>query len=569
MTRTILDIHILQTVPPSNLNRDDTGTPKSAVYGGVRRARVSSQAWKRAVRTAFSELLDTSELGVRTKKVAEVVAARMIALDPSLSRPAAMELAAETMRTATHSKIEVPKRKTKDSESDGSEHAPESAYLMFLSGRQINALAELAVEGGKDGDLKALKEFLKIKENKVRARQSVDTEHSVDIALFGRMVADWTDLNVDAAQVAHALSVHTVEVESDYFTAVDDQNTDAEMGAGMIGSVDFNSATLYRYAAVDVDRLQENLGTGLRDQPSAEPTRRAVAAFLEGFITSLPTGKINTFGHHTLPAAVIVKLRSRRPISFVSAFEKPVTAGEEGGFLQRSCERLAEYVPELESQYGLTGAGQGQSWVLPTPSARDGSGPRVLWRVDRDTPSETLLFIVSPARPDLTHLVDQAGWPAADGPGWNTFAYQQFLSGLTEGDTWGFRLTANPVHHIHHKHSKEGEPTKRAAHQTPFHQMRWLLARQQRAGFEIVQKSAERQLLDRGDEHELIVRDQRPLQFRRPPTRSSGEDVRFAKVTFDGRLRVTDPEVLRRTLTHGLGKAKAYGCGLMTLAPVR
>ncbi|MFJ1746391.1 type I-E CRISPR-associated protein Cas6/Cse3/CasE [Streptomyces sp. NPDC088116] len=206
---------------------------------------------------------------------------------------------------------------------------------------------------------------------------------------------------------------------------------------------------------------------------------------------------------------------------------------------------------------------------FPIPPPRDGSGPRVLWRIDRDTAAETLLFIVSPTRPDLTHLVDQAGWPAADGPGWTTFAYGQFLTALAKGDTWGFRLTANPVHSIHHQHSKKGEPTKRAAHRTPHHQMRWLLDRQERAGFEIVQKPEERRLLERGDEHELIVRDQRPLQFRRPPAKASRDDVRFTKVTFDGRLRVTDPDVLRRTLTHGLGKAKAYGCGLMTLAPVR
>ncbi|MFE2032799.1 type I-E CRISPR-associated protein Cas6/Cse3/CasE [Streptomyces scopuliridis] len=206
---------------------------------------------------------------------------------------------------------------------------------------------------------------------------------------------------------------------------------------------------------------------------------------------------------------------------------------------------------------------------FPTLPARDGAGPRVLWRVDRDTPAETLLFIVSPTRPDLTHLVEQAGWPAADGPGWTTFAYEQFLTALAKGDTWGFRLTANPVHNIHYNDDQKGQPTKRAAHQTPRHQMRWLLDRQERAGFEIVQKPAERRLLERGDEHELIVRDQRPLQFRRPPAKTGRDDVRFTRVTFDGRLRVTDPEVFRRTLTHGLGKAKAYGCGLMTLAPVR
>ncbi|MFD7623824.1 type I-E CRISPR-associated protein Cas7/Cse4/CasC [Streptomyces sp. NPDC059802] len=377
MTRLILDIHILQTVPPSNLNRDDTGAPKSATYGGVQRSRVSSQAWKRATREAFTELLDKSELGVRTKKVAEELAGRIQALDPSLTRAVALELAATTIETATGSKVAVPKRKSKE---DTEDPAGESGYLMFLSDRQFNALAALAVEGGTGGDVKAHKDFLKIKANKDRAKQAADTEHSVDIALFGRMVADSADLSVDAAvQVAHALSVHPVEVESDYYTAVDDRNTAAEPGAGMIGTIDFNSATLYRYAAVDVNRLQENLGSGGDDENRpVESTRRAVTAFLEGFITSLPTGKINTFGNQTLPAAVIVKIRSRRPISYVGAFERPVPMGENGGFLQDACERLAEFVPALEDRYGLTGNGQG--WVLRVgdeTSALDGLGAEV------------------------------------------------------------------------------------------------------------------------------------------------------------------------------------------------
>ncbi|MCX5102077.1 type I-E CRISPR-associated protein Cas7/Cse4/CasC [Streptomyces sp. NBC_00053] len=386
MTRTILDIHILQTVPPSNLNRDDTGAPKSATYGGVRRSRVSSQAWKRATRKAFDELLDKSELGIRTKKVAEELAGRVQTLDPSLTRAAALELAAETISTATGSKLSVPKRKSKDADAnaDAEDLAGESGYLMFLSDRQFSALAALAVEGGKGGDVKALKDFLKVRANRDRAKQAVDTEHSVDIALFGRMVADSADLNVDAAvQVAHALSVHPVEVESDYYTAVDDRNTDAEPGAGMIGTVEFNSATLYRYAAVDVNRLQENLGSGGNDEKQpAEATRRAVTAFLEGFITSLPTGKINTFGNQTLPSVVIVKVRSRRPISYVGAFEQPVPPEKNGGFLRGACKQLATFVPELEARYGLAGDGQGtrHSWVLRVgdeTSALDGLGAEV------------------------------------------------------------------------------------------------------------------------------------------------------------------------------------------------
>ncbi|WP_371096318.1 type I-E CRISPR-associated protein Cas6/Cse3/CasE [Streptomyces sanglieri] len=206
---------------------------------------------------------------------------------------------------------------------------------------------------------------------------------------------------------------------------------------------------------------------------------------------------------------------------------------------------------------------------FPTPPSREGSAPRVLWRVDRNATSETLLYIVSPTRPDLTGLVQQAGWPASDEPGWTTFAYEDFLAALQTGDTWGFRLTANPVHNIRHEYVKEGERTKRAAHRTPRHQMEWLLKRQEQAGFEIVEKPVERRLLPEGDACELIVRDQVPMRFRRPPAKAGKNDVQLTRVTFDGRLRITDTALFRRTLTHGLGKAKAYGCGLMTLAPVR
>ena len=396
MSRTILDIHILQTVPPSNLNRDDTGAPKSAFYGGVRRARVSSQAWKRATRTAFSSLLDPSELGVRTKKVAELLAGRITALAPELPASAAVEVAAETFRTATGSKIEVPKRKSKENGEEQSA-APESSYLMFLSTRQLDSLAELAVKAcNGTGDLSALKSFFKDKNNKALARELVNTRHSVDIALFGRMVADSADLNVEAAtQVAHALSVHAVDTESDYYTAVDDgamkkEEKEEEKGAGMIGVVDFNSATLYRYAALDVDRLHRNLGPGLRkDESATQPTRRAVKAFLEGFVASLPTGKVNSFGHNTLPSVVLVKLRTSRPISFVAAFERPVSREEDGGFLRNSCARLAEYIPQLEQAYGC---GNDRTWVM-----RYGADTEPLAELGRALPLPELVRAVGDA----------------------------------------------------------------------------------------------------------------------------------------------------------------------------
>ncbi|MFB6888343.1 type I-E CRISPR-associated protein Cas7/Cse4/CasC [Kitasatospora sp. NPDC056327] len=382
-SRTIVEIHALQTVPPSNINRDDTGAPKSAVYGGVTRARVSSQAWKRAARQHFNKALDPQELGVRTRQVAELLAQRITAKRPDLTDAPAMALAVEILQAATGAKIEPPKRKSaKPAEDEGGDGAetPQASYLMFLSDRQVDGLADLAVEGSTD-----IKAFLKDRKNKDRSKQAANTRHSVDIALFGRMVANATDIKVDAAaQVAHALSVHRVENESDYFTAVDDRSSAEESGAGMIGTVDFNSATLYRYAAVDVDRLQENLGRGLGEGASpATPVRRAVEVFLDGFVSSLPTGKINTFGNHTLPDVVIVKVRSTRPISFVSAFERPVAADEFGGYLEAACERLVDYVPDIERAYGAESTA---TWVL-----RVGPATRKVADLGSEVPSVTQL----------------------------------------------------------------------------------------------------------------------------------------------------------------------------------
>ncbi|MEV0924882.1 type I-E CRISPR-associated protein Cas6/Cse3/CasE [Streptomyces spongiicola] len=213
----------------------------------------------------------------------------------------------------------------------------------------------------------------------------------------------------------------------------------------------------------------------------------------------------------------------------------------------------------------------------PAPAA-----PRVLWRLDQRSRAEVLLHIVSPDRPDLTHLVEQAGWPAAAdpaNPGWQTRPYTPLLDRLGAGDRWEFRLTANPVHNIRRK---EGEPRKTTAHLTPTHQMGWLLdeKRQQRLGFRVCEKPAERRLLPEGtthqkrphpgDRYELAVRDTRSLSFTksRDPGSSQGRQVTVVTATFEGRLEVTEPDALRRALTQGVGRARAYGCGLLTLAPV-
>ncbi|AXK35598.1 type I-E CRISPR-associated protein Cas6/Cse3/CasE [Streptomyces armeniacus] len=226
----------------------------------------------------------------------------------------------------------------------------------------------------------------------------------------------------------------------------------------------------------------------------------------------------------------------------------------------------------LGSPHFLHGA---VNMAFPAAPPRDDQAPRVLWRVDHHSGSGRAdLFIVSPVRPDLTHLSEKAGWPTLEEPGWTTFAYDEFLETLTTGDAWSFRLAANPIHHVRKSGTSKDSPTKRTAHVTRRHQVGWLLQRQQQAGFEVLRKPADRQLIPghddgAGDEHEVIVHDRLPLQFRKREEAGSRNDVRLVRVTFDGRLRITDANALRRTLTHGLGKAKAYGCGLMTLAPVR
>jgi CRISPR system Cascade subunit CasE len=194
---------------------------------------------------------------------------------------------------------------------------------------------------------------------------------------------------------------------------------------------------------------------------------------------------------------------------------------------------------------------------IPPPG---GDGPRVLWRIDRDSTATTHLYIVSPAKPDLTHLVEQAGWPHTGR--WETFDYAPFLERLATGDRWAFRLTANPVHTARRI---DDEPTKITAHVGMKHQMGWLLQRQENAGFRVLEKVPERRLVPELDRYELVVHNRRHLDFKKADRPGS---VTLVTATYDGRLEVTDADRLRRTLTWGLGKAKAYGCGLMTLAAV-
>lgn len=312
--RLYVDFHILQTVPPSCINRDDTGSPKTAVYGGVLRARVSSQAWKHAMRAAFAENTQL-DVGKRTKKAAELVKEQILVLDPELD--AADKLAKKALENAG---IKFDEKSKKDD--------TVTKALFFMSTAQAKALAELAVEGSAD---------------KKQYRDALKAAPSMDMALFGRMVADDPSLNYDAAaQVAHSISTHTVQNEFDYFTAVDDCAPEDNAGAGHLGTVEYNSATLYRYATVNVLELVRTLG--------AEQTAQTVRAFGEAFIRSMPTGKQNSFANRTLPDAVYVTLRQDQPVNLSRAFEKPVRKSEEG-YAEPSKVALKQYAKELYNTF--------------------------------------------------------------------------------------------------------------------------------------------------------------------------------------------------------------------------
>ena len=333
---TYIDVHIVQNIPPSCVNRDDTGSPKSAMYGGVKRLRVSSQAWKHVTRSFFDAHLDREDLGTRTKRVVGILAKEIGRQAEDLENDA-QKLAEKVFNAA---KINLSEPRAKKSEG-ASKKAKESGYLLFLSNRQIAQLAELAVESARSGEELGNKEVKKI----------FKSENSIDVALFGRMVADDADLNVDAAcQVAHAISTHAAENEFDFFTAVDDDKSRAEeredAGAGMMGTIEFSSATMYRYATVNLDLLHENLG-------DAEATLRALTSFIEAFVKTMPTGKQNTFANRTLPSMVVVQVRDDQPVSLVGAFERPVLKSDTEGFVAKSVRKLVEHEKQLEEAFGV------------------------------------------------------------------------------------------------------------------------------------------------------------------------------------------------------------------------
>lgn len=379
-----IELHLLQSFPTSNLNRDDVGQPKSVTFGGVVRGRVSSQCLKRSARTLFPQYgLDRSELGERTKRLL-LITARL--LDDSLEGPseeargvvqqalawmgftiaekdltqylfflgpkAAEELAAycrdhwndlieqDAKRRKLQSELENAQEKLKQAEGDDRKKARTKVESVKT---RIKKLDEVPAA--------------KKKETKKAAERVLSAGRSVDIALFGRMIANNKDFNVDAAsQVAHAISTHAVATEFDFFTAVDDlkaNEADQDAGADMIGVVDFNAACYYRYANVNLDQLRSNLVSGSEAQADDEEINalmdRALSAWIRAFVNAVPSGKQNSMAAHTRPNTLLMVAREHGSWNLANAFLKPV---EGTAVMEDSTERLFSHFNKLREFYG-------------------------------------------------------------------------------------------------------------------------------------------------------------------------------------------------------------------------
>lgn len=347
----LLEIHILQNFAPSNLNRDDTGSPKDALFGGHRRARVSSQSFKRAAREYFglNGKLAPTDMALRSKRLSQELTRMLV----DKGRPEA-EAAQKVGLALGGVGVKVGE--------DG-----KSEYLLFLGRRELGRIAELVdqhwdnltVAQPEEGESKkkakeakkAAKEAVPDEVKKALLEKVLDGGKAVDVALFGRMLADLPEKNQDAAcQVAHAISTHVVEREFDFYTAVDDLKPEDTSGADMLGTVEFNSACFYRYAALDLDKLLKNL------QEDRELWEKGLEAFLVAMVKAKPSGKQNSFAAHNDPGYVVFTVRQDAdPRNLANAFEKPARPSRDTSLTEASLDQLEAKWKKLESAYGQAG----------------------------------------------------------------------------------------------------------------------------------------------------------------------------------------------------------------------
>lgn len=314
-----IDIHVLQSIPAANLNRGENGDPKTVIYGGKLRSRVSSQSWKHAMREDFKAQTQDAEWlsSTRSKLIPQKIIDSLTA--DGMDEQKAVDLVTNTF-AITKIKVKAPKKGTDDPYTT-------DTLLMLSAGQIRNLTAFIKEHPDLDVKSKAIKDAL---------TDLLNTDNALDLALFGRMVAGDAKLNVDAAsQVAHAFSINEIVPEFDFFTAVDDIKE--SQGAGMMGSMGYNTSTLYRYANLNVDELKHNLG----DDELAE---KGIKQFIKSFVLSMPTGKQNTYANKTLPQYVMVSVRDDTPVNLANAFERPIKL--DGG--QSGVEALEKQAKESE-----------------------------------------------------------------------------------------------------------------------------------------------------------------------------------------------------------------------------
>ena len=328
-----IELHILQNFAPSNLNRDESNSPKDCIFGGVRRARISSQCIKRSIRThpSFEEETDV-ETAYRTRLLATIISDLL----QSEGKPEEeSDKAASDLVGALLGGVDAKK--------------PEQSKVLFYTNQEEKEMLtyRLLDEWDKLAEDKSRKDVMdKISSDFVKTFQNRTS--APDIALFGRMLADEPKLSLDAAaQVAHALSTHRANMEFDFFTAGDDLQKEGVTGAGMMGVVGFNAATFYRYASIDFNQLLTNLD---REEVLARAT---VRGFLKAAALAIPTGKQTSFAAQNPPSFLMAVVRkSESTWSMANAFEKPISAYGENSLLSASIEALDAYWGAVHSFYG-------------------------------------------------------------------------------------------------------------------------------------------------------------------------------------------------------------------------
>jgi CRISPR system Cascade subunit CasC len=338
----LIELHILQSFPVTCLNRDDVGAPKTAVFGGVTRARISSQCLKRAVREFAQDNLPHAKFGGRRSRlIIEPLKQALIAEGIGVAEAQGLALqAADALSGLDEKSVDQKTGEAKEG------RVPRVSTLIFLSPSEIKALAkEIAAlnhdKKKKELDLKKL----------LAACKKTPLSDAADIAIFGRMVAKGPDLTLEgAAMFSHALSTHKADNDIDFYSAVDDEKLrEEDAGAGMIGTIEFTSAVYYRYAALNIEMLANNDHLG---KMTAEERRQVVDAFIRATLLAVPGARKNSMSGHNPPSYVLGIYKDKgQPVQLVNAFETPVWS--KNGLLEKSKEALIAHHEALKKTWNI------------------------------------------------------------------------------------------------------------------------------------------------------------------------------------------------------------------------